>query len=136
MTATDRRALALAALLLFAVGTVLATVLDGRLPASEESVAGWIFEGLGYLAAIAGGVLLLGVSAGHPGRRSGAVVLGAVVLLLVVDAVAFGADDGGGADIGLGGVRLIGLLAIGVVALRLAPVVARERRSTAPPAGP
>ena len=135
MAPVDRRAPALVALLLFAVGTVSATVLDGRLPASEESVAGWILQVLGYLAAIAGGVLLLGVTAGSPGRRSGAVVLGAVVLLVVVDAVALGADDGGGADIGLGGVRLLGLLAIGVIALRLAPAVARERRSAAPPAG-
>lgn len=135
MAPVDRRAPALVALLLFAVGTVLATVLDGRLPASEESVAGWILQVLGYLAAITGGVLLLGVAAGSPGRRSGAVVLGAVVLLVAVDAVALGVDDGGGADIGLGGVRLLGLLAIGVIALRLAPAVARERRSAAPPAG-
>jgi hypothetical protein len=131
MTAVDRRALALAALLVFAVATVLATVLDGRLPATEESIAGWIFQGLGYLAAIAAGILL-GTTAGHPGRRSGALVFGAVVLLLVVDAVAITADDGGGADVGLGGVRLLGLLIIGVVALRLAPVVARERRPGPP----
>ena len=84
----DRRAPALVALLSFAVATVLATVLDGRLPAGEESVAGWVLQVLGYLAAA----------------------------------------DSGGADIGLGGVRLIGLLAVGAVALRLAPVVARERR--------
>lgn len=128
----DRRAPALAALMFFAVATVLATALDGRLPASEESVAGWVLQVLGYLAAVAGGVLLL-TTAGHPGRRSGAVVLGAVALLLVVDAVALAADDGG-ANIGLGGVRLIGLVAIGVVAVRLAPVVARDRRERPPAA--
>lgn len=126
MAPVDRRAPALVALLLFAVATVLATVLDGRLPAGEESVTGWILQVLGYLVAIAGGVLLL-TTDGHPGRRSGAVVLGAVVLLVLIDGLAL-ARDGGGADIGMGGVRLLGLLAVAVVALRLAPVVARERR--------
>lgn len=130
MAPVDRRAPALAALLLFAVATVLATVLDGRLPASEESVAGWVLQVLGHLAAVVGGVLLL-TSDGHPGRRSGAVVLGAVVLLVLVDAVAL-AGDGGGANIGLGGVRLLGLLAVAVVALRLAPAVARARRPGPP----
>ena len=49
---------------------------------------------LGLLAALTGGVLLL-TSEGHPGRRSGAVVVGAVVLLSLVDAVALADDDGG-----------------------------------------
>ncbi|MGY1752800.1 hypothetical protein [Blastococcus sp. SYSU D01042] len=128
----DRRAPALAALLLFAVATVAATALDGRLPASEDSVAGWVLQVLGHLAAIAGGVLLL-TTDGHPGRRSGAVVLGAVLVLVLADALALAlADDAGGANIGLGGVRLLGLVAVGAVALRLAPAVARDRRS--PPA--
>lgn len=134
MAPVDRRSPALVALLLFAVATVLATVLDGRLPASEESIAGWILQVLGYLAAITGGVLLL-TTDGHPGRRSGAVVVGAVVLLSLVDAVAL-ADDGGGANIGLGGVRLIGLVAVVWVAVRLMGAVAGGRRSVPPTARP
>jgi hypothetical protein len=132
MTGVDRRPAALAALLAFAVATVLATVFDGRLPASEESVAGWILQVLGYVAGIAGGVLLL-TTRGLPGRGAGFVVVGAMLVLVLTDGVAL-ADDGGGADVALGGVRLLALLAVGVVALRLAPVVARDRRS-APPTG-
>lgn len=115
MGAVDRRAPALAALL------------EGRLPASEDSVAGWVLQVLGHVAAVAGGVLLL-TTDGHPGRRSGAVVLGAVLVLVLTDAVALAEDDGG-ANIGLGGVRLLALLAVAAVALRLAPAVARDRRS-------
>ena len=79
------------------------------------------------------GVLLLAFAVllttdGHPGRRSGAVVLGAVLVLVLTDAVALAEDDGG-ANIGLGGVRLLALLAVAAVALRLAPAVARDRRS-------
>lgn len=127
MGAVDRRAPALAALLFSAVATVGATALEGRLPASEDSVAGWALQVLGHVAAVAGGVLLL-TTDGHPGRRSGAVVLGAVLVLVLTDAVALAEDDGG-ANIGLGGVRLLALLAVAAVALRLAPAVARDRRS-------
>jgi len=130
----DRRAPALAALMLFAVATVLATVLDGRLPASEESVAGWILQVLGYLAALAGGVLL-GTST-HPRswRAAGFVVLGALVVMVLVDAVAL-SGDGGGADIGLGLVRVIALAAVSVVAVRLAVALAGERWAGPPATG-
>ncbi len=129
MAGVDRRATALLALLLFALATVVALLLDGRLPAGEESVAGWIIQTTGHLSALLGGVLLM-TTDGHPGRRSGVVVVAAVVLLSLVDALAL-ADDGGDAAAALGLVRLLGLVVVGGVALRLAPAVARERRDGA-----
>lgn len=131
----DRRAPALAALLAFAVASVLATVLDGRLPASEESVAGWILQVLGYLAAIAGGVLLGTSTQPRSWRVAGFVVIGAVVVMVLVDAVAVAGDDGG-ADIGLGLVRVLALAAVAVVAVRLAIELTGERRAGPPAARP
>ncbi len=131
----DRRSPALAALLLFAVATVLATVLDGRLPAREESVAAWVLQVLGYLAAIAGSVLLGTSTRPRSWRAAGFVVSAAVVVMVLIDAVAV-AGDGGGANIGLGLVRVIALAAVAVVAVRLAIELSGERRAGPPVARP
>ena len=80
----DRRAPALVALLLFALATVAATALDGRLPAGEDSVSGWVLQVLGHLAAIAGGVLLA-VGVAQP----------VAVVLLVVGLIGAGSTVGG-----------------------------------------
>lgn len=131
MGPVDRRAPALVALLCFALAIVVATILDGRLPAGDESVAGWTVQVLGYLAGLAAGVLLFTSTCVRPegsARRSGVVVLVAVLGILLVDVVGLGDD---GAAIGLGGVRLLCLLAVAWVALRLAPAVAQQRRDDA-----
>ncbi|WP_040338735.1 hypothetical protein [Candidatus Blastococcus massiliensis] len=135
----DRRTSALAALTLFAVATVLATVLDGRLPASEESVAGWVVQALGYLAGITGGMLLLAM-AGDPARtkgadrRSGFAVVAAMVVIVLADVVALGGD--GGANIGLGFVRLMALVVVFSVCVLQVRAVALQRRDDRPTARP
>ncbi|TKJ31693.1 hypothetical protein A6V29_18155 [Blastococcus sp. CCUG 61487] len=114
---------------MFAFATVVATMLDGRVPAGDESVAGWIVQVLGHLAGLAAGLLLL-ASAGVPPesstRRAGVAVLVALAGIVLADVVGLVVD--GTADAGLGAVRLLCLLAVAWVALRLAPAVAQQRR--------
>lgn len=122
----DHRRPALAALLLFVVLTIAANVLDGRLPASEESDAGWGAQVLAYLCAVWAGVRLMAPPADEGSRRSGSVVLAVTVVLALVDAVTSVQD---GADVGAGFVRLLGLVVLAVVTARLARAVAADRRS-------
>jgi hypothetical protein len=111
----------------FVVATVVATVLDGRLPADEESVAGWILLVLGYLAGLFAGVLLLTGEPDPRSRRNGLLVVAAVVLLALTDAGAAMAGSDG-ASIGLGFVRLVGLVVLAVVTIGLARSVAVDRQ--------
>jgi hypothetical protein len=125
MTFVDRRLPALVALLLFVGLTFVAIVLDGRLPASEESVAGWIAQVLGYLCALTAGVLLLAPPAEPTTRAPGFVVIGATLVLLLLDALTAGQDGG---NIGGGLVRVVLLVVLAVVTARLATALAAARR--------
>jgi uncharacterized membrane protein len=82
---------------------------------------------LGYLCAIAGGVLLMAWGEGAI-RRLGGVVLGATVVMTLVDALTMAQD---GANIGAGLVRVLCLGVIGLATARLAIAFAADRR-TAP----
>jgi hypothetical protein len=124
----DRRLTALTALMFFIVATAVAIVLDGRLPASEESVTGWVLQVLGYLAALAGGVLLLTGEPDARTRRYGLLVVAAVVLLAITDAGTAAAESDG-AVVGLGFVRLIGLVVLAVVTIGLARSATVGRQS-------
>ena len=124
----DRRAPALGALLLFVVLTGVSIALSGSRPALDQGTAPWLVQLAGYLAAVAGGVLL--TTSGEAGRRLGGVVVGATIAMLLLDAASLAAD-GGGATIGAGLVRLVCLLVIGMVTARLAVTVAADRRTGA-----
>ncbi|MGY2064244.1 hypothetical protein [Blastococcus sp. SYSU DS0619] len=120
----DRRTRALVALLLFVVLTGVAIGVSGARPALDQGTAPWLLQVLGYLCAIAGGVLLAG-DAGRD-RQLGLVVLAATAVMAVVDALT--ASDVG-ANIGAGLVRLICLAVVGVATARLAVGVAADRRA-------
>jgi hypothetical protein len=128
----NRRSSALVLLLIFVIATIIATVIAGSRPASQPGIAPAILQGIGYVAAFVGGVLLVWPHrsvAADPGsetshRRSGAVVLGALALLVLLDLFWL---DAGEPDIGGGGVRLLGLVAIVVVTARLASASASSR---------
>jgi hypothetical protein len=121
MAGMNRRRTALLALMGFVGFTLVAIVVSGSRPHLEQGDAPWMLQVLGYLCAVAGGVLLLiPDDRGFPtDRRAGLIVLGGVVVLALVDVWTV-ATDSGGADIGAGGVRLIALIAITVVTVRLA----------------
>lgn len=121
----DRRLPALAALMAFVGLTLAAIVLDGRLPASEESLAGWIAQVLAYLCALAAGVLLLAPPADPGTRTPGFVVVGATVALVLLDALLAGQEGG---NIGGGLLRVVLLGVLAVVAARLATAVGAARR--------
>lgn len=121
----DRRLPALAALMAFVGLTLAAIVLDGRLPASEESLAGWIAQVLAYLCALAAGVLLLAPPADPGTRTPGFVVVGATVALVLLDALTAGQEGG---NIGGGLLRVVLLGVLAVVAARLATAVGAARR--------
>jgi hypothetical protein len=124
----DRRVPPLLALMLFVGLTLVAIVLDGRLPADEESAAGWIAQVLAYLCALTAGVLLLAPPADPSTRTPGFVVVAATVALVVLDAVA-----AAGPNIGAGFLRLLLLGVLAVVAVRLVNAVAATRRSRPQP---
>jgi hypothetical protein len=121
MTVMKRRRSALLALLAFVVLTLISVVVSGSRPQLQQGDAPWVLQVLGYLGAVAAGVLLLMPDAGGvpTDRRAGLIVLGGVVVLAVVEAWTL-ATDSGGADIGAGGVRLVALIALAVVTVRLA----------------
>ena len=122
----DRRRTSLLLLLLFVVCTGLSIAVSGSRPHLDQGTAPWLIQLVGYLCALAGGVLLAaGDGQDAAVRRLGFVVLGALVVLLLVDALTLGED---GANIGAGGVRLIGLVVIGVATVRLAQGIAAARR--------
>jgi hypothetical protein len=112
--------------MLFVGLTLVAIVLDGRLPASEESVTGWIAQVLAYLCALTAGVLLLAPPADPGTRTPGFVVIGATTALVLLDALTAGQD---GANIGGGLLRVVLLGVLAVVTARLATAVAAARRS-------
>ncbi|MGY1811495.1 hypothetical protein [Blastococcus sp. SYSU D00820] len=123
----DRRRPALVALLLFVVLTGAAIAVAGSRPATGEGTVPWLLQTIGYLCAVAGGVLLLSGS-GQGSRAVGGVVMAATVVMVLIDGMTLLAD-GQGADIGGGFVRLLCLVVIGVVTARLAVAVAADRRS-------
>lgn len=117
----SRRSSALSALALFVALTVLATVIDGSRPGTEPGVLPWVLQVLGYLCALAGGVLLMRVEGDGPGwgstnRRAGLVVLVALVVLVLLDALT---GEDAGVNIGAGLVRLLGLGAIVAVTVQV-----------------
>ncbi|MCZ2859063.1 hypothetical protein [Blastococcus sp. VKM Ac-2987] len=120
-----RRTRALAALLLFVVLTGVAIGVSGARPALEQGAAPLLLQGLGYLCAITGGVLLLLGDVGRD-RQLGLVVLAGTAVMAVVDALT-AADVG--ANIGAGLVRLICLAVVGVVTARLAVALVADRRA-------
>jgi hypothetical protein len=126
----DRRRTSLVLLLLFVLCTGISIAVSGSRPHLDQGTAPWLFQVLGYLCAVAAGVLLLapGEGQGDGGvRRLGFVVLGAVVVLALLDALDLA--DGDGANIGAGGVRVVGLVVIMVATIRLAQRVAAAGRA-------
>ena len=127
----DRRGRALVALLLFIAFTGASILVAGDRPHLDQGNAPWLLQVIGYLCAVAGGVLLLAPADGRDGsgdRRIGAVVLVALVVLVLLDAATLAADSAG-ANIGAGFVRLLCLVTIGVATARLAIAAAAARRS-------
>jgi hypothetical protein len=128
----DRRDRALVALLLFIVLTGASIAVGGSRPHLEQGIAPAVLQGVGYLFALAGAVLLLAPGGSAKGaaddRRLGLVIAAGVVALVVVDAATM-ATDSDGADIGAGFLRLVCLAIIGVATARLA-VAAAATRST------
>jgi peptidoglycan/LPS O-acetylase OafA/YrhL len=126
----DRRGRALVALMLFVALTGAAIVVSGSRPASDPGAAPWVLQVIGYLCALAGGVLLRAPAAGADpdDRRTGLIVLVALGALVLIDAVT-AATDSGGANIGAGFLRLICLVALFVATARLAVAVAKTRRA-------
>jgi peptidoglycan/LPS O-acetylase OafA/YrhL len=127
MTAMDRRRSALLALLLFLACTALAIAVSGTRPHLEQGTAPWVTQLVGYVSALAGGVLLLvaGRNGAAGDRRHGAVVLGALAVLVGVDVLTSGSA---GADIGAGLVRVLCLVAVAVVTARVASGALPVRR--------
>jgi peptidoglycan/LPS O-acetylase OafA/YrhL len=112
-----RRRTALSLLLAFAACTTVAIVVSGIRSGTDQGIAPWMFQVIGYLCAIAAGVLLLARSVdGSDGqeRRIGAVVIGAIVTLILVDALA---EEG--PNIGAGFARLVLLVLVTGAAVRL-----------------
>ena len=128
----ERPRLALVLLLAFIACTGAAILMGAARPASDPGLLPWVVQGIGYLCAVAGGVLLLAPAStdrvGAEGRRLGVVLLPTVAALVLVDAVT-ATTDSGGANIGAGLVRLLLLVVIGVLTARLAVTVAAERRT-------
>ncbi|NEK85992.1 hypothetical protein GCU60_09480 [Blastococcus saxobsidens] len=121
----DRRRPALVALLLFVAFTGAAIVVSGSRPASDEGALPWALQVIGYLCAVAAGVLLL-TGQDAAGRRTGMVVTAAVVVLALLDVLV---PDEGGANIGAGLVRLVLLVVLAVATVRLSLATAAARRS-------
>jgi hypothetical protein len=126
----ERHRRALVLMLLFVLCTGIAIVLSGSRPASDQGSAPWVAQAVGYLSALAGGVLLLTPRVGRSAddRATGSMVVGAAVVLALVDAVTVAADSSG-ADIGAGLVRVVGLVVIMVATVRLALGVAASGRA-------
>jgi peptidoglycan/LPS O-acetylase OafA/YrhL len=126
----DRRSRALVALMLFVVLTGASIVVSGSRPHLDQGAAPWVLQVIGYLCALAGGVLLMrgGAQCDADDRRLGLVVVVAVGALALIDAVTV-ATDSGGADIGAGFLRLICLVAVFVATARVAIATARARRT-------
>ena len=80
----DRRAPALAALMLFVVLTGVAIAVSGARPASAQGTAPWLVQMLAYLCAVVGGAVLVSAS-DLRGVRIGGLVLAAAVVMLLVD---------------------------------------------------
>jgi hypothetical protein len=126
----ERHRRALVLMLLFVLCTGIAIVLSGSRPASDQGSAPWVAQAVGYLSALAGGVLLLTPRVGRSAddRATGSMVVGAAVVLALVDAVTVAADSSG-ANIGAGLVRVVGLVVIMVATVRLALGVAASGRA-------
>jgi hypothetical protein len=129
----DRRGRALVALMSFILLTGASLVVSGSRPHLDQGSAPWVLQVIGYLCALAGGVLLTARAEGGDGggsddRKIGLTVTVAVVALALIDAVT-AATDSGGANIGAGFVRLICLVVIAVATARLAIANAKASRA-------
>ena len=123
----ERRRLAVCLLAPFIALTVLATVLAGSRPATDEGWAPWALQIAGYLVALAAGVLLLTVPGRGDHRPAGFVVVGVVVVLSLLDALSADED---GANIGAGLVRRVCLGAVVAVMVRIgAAAISGGRRA-------
>ena len=126
----DRRAPALAALMLFVVLTGVAIAVSGARPASAQGTAPWLVQMLAYLCAVVGGAVLVSAS-DLRGVRIGGLVLAAAVVMLLVDGLTMLSEEEG-ANIGAGLARLVCLLLIGGATVRVALDVAAARRVAGP----
>jgi hypothetical protein len=132
----DRRGRALVALLFFVLLTAAAIAVSGSRPHPDQGTAPAVLQGIGYLFALAAGVLLLamdrgadrGSNEGADDRWLGVIVTVALGALVLVDGLAL-ATDSAGATIGAGLVRLVSLVAIGAATVRLAIAATGGRRS-------
>lgn len=122
----DRRAPALAALMLFVVLTGVAIAVSGARPASAQGTAPWLVQMLAYLCAVVGGAVLVSAS-DLRGVRIGGLVLAAAVVMLLVDGLTMLSEEEEGANIGAGLARLVCLLLIGGATVRVALDVAAAR---------
>jgi len=122
----DRRAPALAGLMLFVVLTGVAIAVSGARPASAQGTAPWLIQMLAYLCAVAGGAVLVSAS-DQRALRIGGLVLAAAVVMLLVDGLTFLSEEG--VNIGAGLARLVCLLLIGGATVRVALDVAEARRA-------
>jgi hypothetical protein len=123
----DRRAPALAALMLFVVLTGVAIAVSGARPASAQGTAPWLIQMLAYVCAVAGGAVLVSAT-DQRALRIGGLVLAAAVVMLLVDGLTFLSEEEG-ANIGAGLARLVCLLLIGGATVRVALDVAPARRA-------
>ncbi|MBJ7451809.1 MAG: hypothetical protein JHC71_06950 [Blastococcus sp.] len=123
----DRRAPALAGLMLFVVLTGLAIAVGGARPASAQGAAPWLIQMLAYLCAVAGGAVLVSAP-DQRGLRIGGLVLAAAVVMLLVDGLTMLSEEEG-ANIGAGLARVVCLLLIGGATVRVALDVSAARRA-------
>ena len=121
----DRRAPALACLMLFVVLTGVAIAVGGSRPASAQGAAPWLIQMLAYLSAVAGGAVLVSAP-DQRGLRIGGLVLAAAVVMLLVDGLTILSEEEG-ANIGAGLARVVCLLLIGGATVRVALDVAAGR---------
>ncbi len=123
----ERRAPALAALMLFVVLTGVAIAVSGGRPASAQGTAPWLAQMLAYLCAVVGGAVLVSAS-DQRGVRIGGLVLTAAVVMLLVDGLTMLSEEEG-ANVGAGLARSVCLLLIGGATVRVALDVAAARRA-------
>ena len=99
--------------------------MSGARPANDPGDLPWLLQVVGYVCAVAAGVLLM-TGRDADGRRLGVIVLVAAAALALLDVLV---PDDGGANIGAGFVRLILLVVLAVVTVKVSLAVSAARRS-------
>jgi peptidoglycan/LPS O-acetylase OafA/YrhL len=120
----ERGRAALVLLLLFVACTGVAIVVSGSRPGSQQGIAPTVVQFVGYVLALAAGILLWRAATGRDDRATGVMVIGGLAFLLAAEVI-----SRGGTDIGAGFVRLVGLILVGIATVRIARGVAAERRA-------